>query len=153
VKPTLVALAGTVTMDGTVTAALPLEMFTENPPIGAFALSVTVQGSVPVPDMDALMQDRPLSAEVIEPAVAPFPWSLTVVVQVLDLLLAKLVVLVATLPVVLGEGWLVMVNCAWVSELPVGSKWTIIFNVSPAARVRGRFPSPSAEKELLEKVS
>ena len=72
-KPTLVALAGTVTMDGTVTAALPLEILTENPPIGAFALRVTVQGSVPVPDMDALLQDRPLSAAVIEPAVAPFP--------------------------------------------------------------------------------
>ena len=62
VNPALVAFAGTVTVAGTATAALPLDTLTLRPPLGAAALSVTVQESVPEPIMDPVLQESALSA-------------------------------------------------------------------------------------------
>jgi hypothetical protein len=53
----LVAFAGTVTVDGTVTAVLLLARFTIIPPEGAPPFSVTVQVSVPAPVIEALPQE------------------------------------------------------------------------------------------------
>ena len=57
VNPALVALAGTTTVTGTVTAALLLVKDTLTPPLPAGPLSVTVQASVPDPVMDALLHE------------------------------------------------------------------------------------------------
>jgi len=59
VKLALVDPAPTVTEAGTVTAELLLARLTANPPLGAAALSVTVQLSVPAPVMDPLTQVNP----------------------------------------------------------------------------------------------
>ena len=61
-NPALVAPAGTVTALGTVTAELLLDRFTISPPLGAEALSVTAQASVPDPVMAPLLQDSALNA-------------------------------------------------------------------------------------------
>src|SRR6202161_2253906 len=61
VKPALVALAGTTTVAGTVTAALLLVTDTLKPPLPAGPLSVTVQASVPAPVIDALLQESALN--------------------------------------------------------------------------------------------
>src|SRR5665213_246232 len=62
VKPALVAFGGTITVAGTVTAALLLDRLTIRPPLGAAALSVTVQASVPAPVSDALPHPSALNA-------------------------------------------------------------------------------------------
>ena len=56
VKLALVAPAATVTVAGTVTAELLLARLTVNPPLGAAALSATVQLSVPAPVIVPLAQ-------------------------------------------------------------------------------------------------
>src|SRR5580692_311186 len=63
VNPALVALAGTTTVAGPVTAALLLVTETLTPPLpaGAGPLSVTVQASLPAPVIDALLQDNALN--------------------------------------------------------------------------------------------
>jgi len=60
----LVELAGTVTEPGTVTELLLLERFTASPLLGAAPFSVTVQVSMPDPDIDELAQASALSATV-----------------------------------------------------------------------------------------
>lgn len=55
-NPTLIALAGTVTEAGSVTAPALLERLTPSPPLPAAALNVTVQASVPAPVMVPLLQ-------------------------------------------------------------------------------------------------
>ena len=60
VNPALLALAGTSTVAGTVTAALLLVRDTLKPPLPAGPLSVTVQASLPAPVIDALLQDSAL---------------------------------------------------------------------------------------------
>jgi hypothetical protein len=70
VNPALLALAGTTTVAGTVTAALLLVKDTLKPPLPAGPLSVTVQASLPAPVIDALLQDSAL--KVAGPAV-PVP--------------------------------------------------------------------------------
>jgi hypothetical protein len=55
-KAALVALAGTVSEAGTVTVELLLERLTVNPLLGAGALRVTVQASVPAPETEPLEQ-------------------------------------------------------------------------------------------------
>jgi hypothetical protein len=60
VNPALVALAGTVTDAGTLTAPLPPERLTLNPPLGAAPLNVTLQASVADPVSEALLQERAL---------------------------------------------------------------------------------------------
>ena len=74
VNAALVALAGTVIADGTVTAALLLDRLTANPPVGAAAVSVTVQVSFPEPVMDETLQVNPpsaLCAPVTVPVAVP----------------------------------------------------------------------------------
>jgi hypothetical protein len=61
VKATLVAFAGTMTVAGTVTAALLLDRFTLSPLLAAAEVSVTVQASVPDPIMEPLLQEMPLN--------------------------------------------------------------------------------------------
>ena len=62
VNPALLALAGTTTVAGTVTAALLLVRPTLRPPLPAAAVRVTVQLSLPDPVMDALLQESALNA-------------------------------------------------------------------------------------------
>ena len=81
-NPALVALAGTATVAGTVTAALLLEMLTVSPALGAAPFNVTVQASVPDPVMDALLQERELSTAV--PDSEPLPCRLIVAVWLLE---------------------------------------------------------------------
>jgi hypothetical protein len=57
-KPTLVALAGTVTDAGTDTAASPLDRLTTCPAAVAAVDRVTVHGMVPDPVIDALLHDK-----------------------------------------------------------------------------------------------
>jgi hypothetical protein len=66
---TLVAPAGTVTDDGTVTAELLLERLTAAPFFGAAMSVVTVQVSVPAPVIEPLAQLRLES----EAELAPLP--------------------------------------------------------------------------------
>jgi hypothetical protein len=84
VNPALLALAGTTTVAGTVTAALLLANDTLKPPVPAGPLSVTVQVSVPAPVIDALLQDSPLK---VPAAAVPVPVSpITAVPLVEDVL-------------------------------------------------------------------
>jgi hypothetical protein len=70
VNPALLALAGTTTVAGTVTAALLLVNDTLKPPLPAGPLNVTVQASLPAPLIDALLQDNALK---VAAAVVPVP--------------------------------------------------------------------------------
>ena len=72
-NPTLGAFAGTVTVLGTVTAELLLDRFTVSPSLGAEAVRVTVQASVPDPNIMApLLQFSALNAAEPVPVV-PVP--------------------------------------------------------------------------------
>jgi hypothetical protein len=62
VNPALVAFAGTINVDGTVTAGLLLARFTLRPPVPAAKVSVTVQLSLPDSVIDALLQESALNA-------------------------------------------------------------------------------------------
>jgi hypothetical protein len=62
VNPALVAFAGTVTLAGTVTAALLLESATLRPPLAAAEVSVTVQATTPDSVMDLLLHESALNA-------------------------------------------------------------------------------------------
>ena len=84
VNPALVALAGTTTVAGTVTAVLLLLKPTLTPPLPAAELSVTVQLSLPAPVIDALLQDTELNV----PATAvPVPVRPITAVPLVDELL------------------------------------------------------------------
>jgi hypothetical protein len=68
----LFALAGTVTVFGTTIAGLLLDRFTVIPLLGAEAVIVTVQASVPVPVMEPLLQYNALSeAELVADVPVP----------------------------------------------------------------------------------
>jgi P pilus assembly chaperone PapD len=67
VKPALVAFAGTVTVAGSVTAALLLARLTLSPPLGAAAVSVTVQASSTHPVVDVVVQVSVFNADVLAP--------------------------------------------------------------------------------------
>lgn len=77
VKPTLVAFTGTVTEEGTVSAALLLASPTLKPPEGAAELRVAVQESVPVPVIDDLAHERAVTEGVAVPLRTPLPCSFT----------------------------------------------------------------------------
>jgi hypothetical protein len=62
VNPAMLAFAGTISMAGTVTAGLLLARLTAWPPLPAGVISVTVQGSLPDPVMNALLQANALTA-------------------------------------------------------------------------------------------
>jgi hypothetical protein len=88
VNPALVALAGTVTVAGTVTDELLLDRLTLKPPLGAAEVSVTVQASVPAPVIEALLQDRAFNdAGVL--VVVPVPVKLITAVGPVDELLVR----------------------------------------------------------------
>jgi hypothetical protein len=61
-NPAMLAFAGTINMAGTVTATLLLARLTAWPPLPAGVISVTVQGSLPDPVMNALLQANALTA-------------------------------------------------------------------------------------------
>jgi hypothetical protein len=86
VNPALVAPAGTVTADGTVTALLLLAKLTVRPPLPAAAFSVTVQGSAANPIRALLVQLSELKVVVL--AAAPVPLRLIAIVPLLEALLA-----------------------------------------------------------------
>jgi hypothetical protein len=62
VNTALATPAGIVTVLGTVTVESLLDRFTVKPPLGAAAVRVTVQVSVPAPVMVPLLQDSALKA-------------------------------------------------------------------------------------------
>jgi hypothetical protein len=82
-KATLVALTGTVTVAGSVTAGLLLERLTFSPPLPAATLRNTVQESVPDPVIEALAQENALS---VPGAAVPVPLSITATGLVEELL-------------------------------------------------------------------
>jgi hypothetical protein len=84
VNPALLALAGTTTVAGTVTAALLLVKPTLKPPLPAAVVSVTVHASLPAPVSDALLQDNALNAAG---TAVPVPVRLTTAVPFVDELL------------------------------------------------------------------
>ena len=84
VNPALVALAGTTTVAGTVTAVLLLLNPTLTPPLPAAELSVTVQLSLPAPVTDALLHDTELN---VPGTAVPVPLSPTTAVPLVDELL------------------------------------------------------------------
>jgi hypothetical protein len=90
VKPTLVAFAGTVTVAGTTTAESLLNKLTLNPPLGAAALNVTVQASVPDPVIDPLLQEIPLNAATAV-AATPVPLKLITALPLVEELLVTVI--------------------------------------------------------------
>ena len=86
-NPTLGAFAGTVTVLGTVTAELLLDRFTVSPSLGAEAVRVTVQASVPDPVMAPLLQFSALNAAEPVPVV-PVPLRVITGVPVVEDLVA-----------------------------------------------------------------
>lgn len=84
VKLAVVALAGTVTVAGTVTMPLLLEMATLCPPLGAALLKVTEHVSVPAPDIVELLHE---SALRVPAAAAPEPLRLITAVGLTEELL------------------------------------------------------------------
>jgi len=91
-------LAGTVTAAGSVTAALLLDRATTSPPAGAAPVSVTVQASIPHPDIELLVQEKVLTAEM------PAPLRATAEAGLAEELLAMLSWPVAA-PAVAGLNW------------------------------------------------
>ena len=77
-------MAATVTETGKETAASVLERLTLRPPLGAAALRVTVQESVPDPVIDAWLQVSALGVvdAVAEVFLPPVPLSLIIAVGV-----------------------------------------------------------------------
>jgi len=78
VNAALVALAATVTVAGTLTAALLLDRLTLNPPLGATALSDIVQASLPAPVMDVLLHEIALNPAVVDGVPVPLRLTPTV---------------------------------------------------------------------------
>jgi hypothetical protein len=133
VNPALVAFAATVSVGGTVTAELLLDRFTASPPLGAAAVSVTVQASVPDPVMDPLLQESPLR---VLGAAVPVP----------------LKPITAVAP---DEELLVTVNCPFATPVEVGLKVTFRVRAWPGFKVTGNVapetanPAPVAVAELI----
>src|SRR5579871_1860211 len=88
-KETVVALAGTLTEEGTVRTALLLPRPMLNPPEGAAELMVAVQESVPTPVTVAAVQVSALTAVLLVPE-SPWPCSLTLAVGTVVELLVML---------------------------------------------------------------
>ncbi len=118
-KLAVVALAGTVTVAGTLTAALSLVRPTLCPPLPAAPLNVTVQASVPEPVMDTVLHENALNVIVGDAAVfLPTPCNLTEAVG----LVVELLVMAISPVEVLSE---------------FGLKCTLKLIVLPAGRVQG----------------
>jgi hypothetical protein len=150
VNPTLVALAGTVTVAGTLTAALLVDRSTLCPPLPAAEVSFTVQASVPDPVMVELPHESELNGPCVTVAeLLPLPCSFTVVVWEMILASAVKSALEVFAPG-LGAGMLVMVTSPRESASDSGLKTTLKLRVLPGARVTGILPCPTIEKKLLE---
>jgi hypothetical protein len=109
-KAALVALAGTVTVAGRVTAGLLLERLTLSPPLPAAALRVTVQASVPDPVIEALVQKSALS---VPGSAVPVPLRLTTANGFVEELLVR-VIAPATAPTAEGSKLTISVAaCPW----------------------------------------
>jgi hypothetical protein len=115
-KVVLVALAGTVTVAGRVTAALLLESLTLSPPLPAAALRVTVQASVPEPVVEPLEQESALS---VAGTRVPVPLRLITADGFVDELLVR-------------------VRAPFAAPVAKGSKWTVRVAVCPWLRVNGK---------------
>ncbi len=122
-KLALAVPAGTVTEIGTVTAALLLARATAEPPLGAGAVKVTLQLSVPAPVNDEFAQLSP-AREIPEEVACPLPCSLTVPATVVFALVIALTL-----------------SCPVASVADAGSKPTCIFMLEPAAKVAGSAPA------------
>jgi hypothetical protein len=133
-KLALLAPEATVTEAGTDTAPLLLESPTLNPALGADAVSVTVQLSVPAPNIEELVQLK-LDREAV-PEFEPLPCSLIVLESVVVLVLLMVV----------------MVNCAVESVVVLGLKRTCASSVWPGVRVAGN-EVVFTVKALLEEVN
>ena len=120
VNGALFAPEGTVTDPGTAIALLLLARLTTNPVLGATAVKVTVQLSIPAPLIEVLEQRRPESEAV--PEFDPFPCSL-IVLDDFDVVLEVLMVVRLTVPVE--------------STAVLGSYWTFTDRLCPARRVAG----------------
>ncbi len=134
-KLAVVALAGTVTVAGNVTAPLSLLRLTLCPPLPAAPLNVTVHASVPAPVIDPVLHDNPLTVIAwVAADFFPTPCSLTAAVGLVAELLA-----IVTCPV----------------DVPsvLGLKCTLKLIVLPAARVTGSVPCPSTENEVPDNVN
>ena len=129
VNPALVALAGTVTVAGTVTATLLLERPTVNPPSGAAAVRVTVQASVPDPVIEEEPQVSPLNAAT----AVPVPVKGSVAVEPLAELLE-------------------MESCPVAEPADVGSNCTVKVVVCPGVNVRGKL-APESENPVPATVA
>jgi hypothetical protein len=87
-KATLVALAGTVTVAGTATAALLLERLTLSPPLPAAVLRFTVQASLPDPVIETLVQESVFSVPGAA-VLVPVPLRLITPIGFVEELLVK----------------------------------------------------------------
>src|SRR5580692_10201295 len=139
VNPALLALAGTTTVAGTVTAALLLVTDTLTPPLPAGPLSVTVQASVPAPVIDALLQDNPLNPAATAVPVPVRP--ITAVPLVEEVL--WMVNWPVTAPATVGSNFTLSVT-DWVGFRVTGNVAPVIVNPVPVnvaeLRVTGAVP-------------
>lgn len=131
VKVALVALAATVTDEGTVTALLSLVRLTVAPPLGAAAFSVTVHVSVDSPVNEVLVQMSALAGGVV---LLPMPLRSTAVVGFDATSLVTVICPVAT-PVLVGA------NCAVRLKVPPDAivtgrlYWLVIENDCPVMAI------------------
>jgi hypothetical protein len=102
VNPALVWPATTVTVAGSFTAALLLDKLTLKPPLGAAAVSATVQRSVADPVMVPKLQKIALNDTVSDVAALPVPLRLIVAAPPADELLVMMIFPVAT-PATVGS--------------------------------------------------
>lgn len=131
-KPALVAPPATVTEAGTLTDALLLAREIVSPPLGAGALSVTVQRSAPAPVMVSLVQVKALNAGVA--TVAPVPLRFTI-----------------TDPSAAAS--LLIVSSPSAAPVTVGEKITFKLKVPPAATVIGISAVPLNANDLPETLT
>lgn len=135
VNATLAAPAGIVTVLGTVKFELLLDRFTAKPPVGAAAVSETVQVSVPAPVMTPLLQDSRLNCGSV-----PVPLRLTTDVPLVEELLA-IVSWPVDAPVAVGSNCTVRVrawpgfrdtgNAALESENPLPAREALLTTTAP----------------------
>jgi hypothetical protein len=141
----LVASAATVTDEGTVTALLSLLRLTVAPPLGAAALSVTVQVSVVIPVSELLVQVRALAGGIVED---PVPLRSATVLE-FDVASLVTVICPVTVPALVG------VNCTVRLKVPpdaivTGSVyWLMIVNDCPVMLIA---ETVTGDKVLLVSV-
>ena len=128
-KVTLVAVAGTVTVAGRVTARLLLERLTLSPPLPAAELRVTVQASVPDPVIEALMQESALG---VPGAAVPVPVPLRRITAI-----------------GLVEELLVRVSAPATVPVVEGSKLTVSITDCPRLRVIGKLGPDMLKPEAV----